>query len=176
MKTGLRSARHRNIVGDKDSPISAAGKSNSRVAQRRGPLNPYAPYSGCNLEMRKERVHFQDGVPSSTTVLLQSGTLGAFHSPHRTLISLKLKERIGRPGEIRTPDPRFRKPLLYPSELQARRAKSKIRLAQEGRFTTSWLAWWRVASLRNRRPGGIPASRRPSCRSPETTPRDRAQA
>src|SRR6266567_5084346 len=26
----------------------------------------------------------------------------------------------GRPGEIRTPDPRFRKPLLYPSELQAR--------------------------------------------------------
>jgi integrase len=29
-------------------------------------------------------------------------------------------ETIGRPGEIRTPDPRFRKPLLYPSELQAR--------------------------------------------------------
>jgi predicted dehydrogenase len=26
---------------------------------------------------------------------------------------------VGRPGEIRTPDPRFRKPLLYPSELQA---------------------------------------------------------
>ncbi len=29
-------------------------------------------------------------------------------------------EKNGRPGEIRTPDPRFRKPLLYPSELQAR--------------------------------------------------------
>ena len=28
-------------------------------------------------------------------------------------------EKVGRPGEIRTPDPRFRKPLLYPSELQA---------------------------------------------------------
>jgi hypothetical protein len=31
------------------------------------------------------------------------------------------KKRHGRPGGIRTPDPRFRKPLLYPSELQARR-------------------------------------------------------
>ncbi len=29
------------------------------------------------------------------------------------------KEVNGRPGGIRTPDPRFRKPLLYPSELQA---------------------------------------------------------
>jgi hypothetical protein len=31
----------------------------------------------------------------------------------------KVVEKNGRPGEIRTPDPRFRKPLLYPSELQA---------------------------------------------------------
>ena len=27
--------------------------------------------------------------------------------------------RSGAPEEIRTPDPRFRKPLLYPAELQA---------------------------------------------------------
>ena len=33
--------------------------------------------------------------------------------------SLQAIEKVGRPGEIRTPDPRFRKPLLYPSELQA---------------------------------------------------------
>jgi hypothetical protein len=32
----------------------------------------------------------------------------------------RVKSKAGRPGEIRTPDPRFRKPLLYPSELQAR--------------------------------------------------------
>jgi hypothetical protein len=30
-----------------------------------------------------------------------------------------IQEDDGRPGGIRTPDPRFRKPLLYPSELQA---------------------------------------------------------
>ena len=30
-------------------------------------------------------------------------------------------QRTGGPGETRTPDQRFRKPLLYPSELQARR-------------------------------------------------------
>jgi hypothetical protein len=29
-------------------------------------------------------------------------------------------EKYGGPGESRTPDKRFRKPLLYPSELQAR--------------------------------------------------------
>ncbi len=29
-------------------------------------------------------------------------------------------EMNGGPGETRTPDTRFRKPLLYPSELQAR--------------------------------------------------------
>ena len=34
--------------------------------------------------------------------------------------SLRMRKlRNGRPGGIRTPDPRFRKPLLYPSELQA---------------------------------------------------------
>jgi hypothetical protein len=33
---------------------------------------------------------------------------------------LKLKKKDGGPGESRTPDQRFRKPLLYPSELQAR--------------------------------------------------------
>ena len=31
----------------------------------------------------------------------------------------QVTEKNGRPGGIRTPDPRFRKPLLYPSELQA---------------------------------------------------------
>ena len=30
------------------------------------------------------------------------------------------KEIAGAPGRIRTRDPRFRKPLLYPTELQAR--------------------------------------------------------
>ena len=30
-----------------------------------------------------------------------------------------MTENNGRPGGIRTPEPRFRKPLLYPSELQA---------------------------------------------------------
>ena len=34
--------------------------------------------------------------------------------------SVQVVEKVGRPGGIRTPDPRFRKPLLYPSELQAR--------------------------------------------------------
>jgi hypothetical protein len=38
---------------------------------------------------------------------------------HKSLTRWKI---VGRPGEIRTPDPRFRKPLLYPSELQARDA------------------------------------------------------
>ncbi len=33
---------------------------------------------------------------------------------------LRLLEKDGGPGESRTPDQRFRKPLLYPSELQAR--------------------------------------------------------
>ena len=33
--------------------------------------------------------------------------------------SLARPTALGRPGGIRTPDPRFRKPLLYPSELQA---------------------------------------------------------
>src|ERR1700690_4224685 len=32
----------------------------------------------------------------------------------------------GGPGESRTPDKRFRKPLLYPSELQARRGSLKL--------------------------------------------------
>ena len=34
---------------------------------------------------------------------------------------LRLLEKDGGPGESRTPDQRFRKPLLYPSELQALR-------------------------------------------------------
>ena len=37
--------------------------------------------------------------------------------------SLQVVEKVGRPGGIRTPDPRFRKPLLYPSELQAHGAE-----------------------------------------------------
>ena len=32
---------------------------------------------------------------------------------------LFIKYKHGAPEEIRTPDPRFRKPLLYPTELQA---------------------------------------------------------
>src|ERR1700752_5147474 len=36
----------------------------------------------------------------------------------------KLNGLGGGPGESRTPDQRFRKPLLYPSELQARRGVS----------------------------------------------------
>ena len=37
-------------------------------------------------------------------------------------------EDNGAPEEIRTPDPRFRKPLLYPTELQAHNGRgSKIR-------------------------------------------------
>ena len=34
-------------------------------------------------------------------------------------MEFKIKEINGAPEEIRTPDPRFRKPLLYPTELQA---------------------------------------------------------
>ena len=43
---------------------------------------------------------------------------------------------IGRPGGIRTPDPRFRKPLLYPSELQAHKPNS---------FFSNSLAYRRVS-------------------------------
>jgi hypothetical protein len=32
---------------------------------------------------------------------------------------IRLQMSNGAPEEIRTPDPRFRKPLLYPTELQA---------------------------------------------------------
>ena len=41
---------------------------------------------------------------------------------------LFIKYKHGAPEEIRTPDPRFRKPLLYPTELQAHNGRgSKIR-------------------------------------------------
>ena len=43
-------------------------------------------------------------------------------------MEFKIKEINGAPEEIRTPDPRFRKPLLYPTELQAHNGRgSKIR-------------------------------------------------
>ena len=41
---------------------------------------------------------------------------------------MRLQVINGAPEEIRTPDPRFRKPLLYPTELQAHNGRgSKIR-------------------------------------------------
>ena len=46
----------------------------------------------------------------------------------------------GRPGEIRTPDPRFRKPLLYPSELQAR----PIRLASQPTYLSTLVRSFRA--------------------------------
>src|ERR1700691_2071641 len=42
-------------------------------------------------------------------------------NPTRMESSSSINEEAGGPGESRTPDKRFRKPLLYPSELQARR-------------------------------------------------------
>src|SRR5690606_23897106 len=43
--------------------------------------------------------------------------------PFKVLADLKSsKKRIGAPGEIRTPDPRLRRPVLYPAELRARRS------------------------------------------------------
>ena len=49
----------------------------------------------------------------------------------RAIRSLDYREiapnrQINGPGESRTPDKRFRKPLLYPSELQARRGSLKL--------------------------------------------------
>ncbi len=38
----------------------------------------------------------------------------------------KLALKNGTPGEIRTRDTRFRKPLLYPTELQGHKAESHI--------------------------------------------------
>jgi putative ABC transport system substrate-binding protein len=40
--------------------------------------------------------------------------------------------RIGAPGGIRTPDPRLRRPMLYPTELQARRVVTIHQLAGKG--------------------------------------------
>lgn len=53
----------------------------------------------------------------------QKNATPAQQDKRRLMVDLmQLIEKNGRPGEIRTPDPRFRKPLLYPSELQAQKS------------------------------------------------------
>ena len=54
-----------------------------------------------------------------TTISLQARLFEASGSSAYRRMYLKRQDEAGRPGGIRTPDPRFRKPLLYPSELQA---------------------------------------------------------
>jgi integrase len=56
----------------------------------------------------------------------QSATPAQPRHGGRKARSSQVVEKTGRPGEIRTPDPRFRKPLLYPSELQARVASMSL--------------------------------------------------
>ena len=56
----------------------------------------------------------------TTTLLLRSiqNTIPAAHE--KIVNSMKSKEKHGGAGESRTPDLRFRKPPLYPTELQPR--------------------------------------------------------
>ena len=50
-----------------------------------------------------------------------ASTRSRIKEEHRNRENSYVVERNGRPGGSRTPDQRFRKPLLYPSELQAPR-------------------------------------------------------
>src|SRR5262245_49323134 len=76
-----------------------------------------------NTRERIEDPERESMMPSApkTTVPIASSTSTASNAglSLRTAV-IALIERIGAPGEIRTPDPRLRRPMLYPAELRVR--------------------------------------------------------
>src|SRR5262249_9574107 len=65
-------------------------------------------------------------------------TTGAKHSQTQSNMRNLFSTKYGRPGGIRTPDPRFRKPLLYPSELQAHKDLACTRLRDVAAFVAAF--------------------------------------
>src|SRR5882757_6818718 len=99
-----------------------------------------APRSGSRLRSRVEII----AIPNRNRTLLRP--LAAASGAKTRGLACPVWYRNGALGEIRTPDPRIRSPMLYPAELRAR--ESFQRVSNDTKFFGSFLALVVAATFR----------------------------
>ena len=123
-------------------------------------------------QLRRERVSPREhGRPSR--VAQGGGSTGAPENPDNSgsapaTGTTEARGRRGAPGGTRTPDPRLRRPLLYPTELQARASYRSTTLSAfrtGARQPSGWEGWSGRADL-NGRPPAPKAGALPGCATP----------
>ena len=112
---------HRNLSGDLKTVATEEHKTKrAEVREARKAGREYCP----RLVQRQRPTLFEDILAAAVERLATSGsatgTKTGTNGTGERRQALEVPGKFGAPGGIRTPDPRLRRPMLYPTELQAR--------------------------------------------------------
>ena len=120
-RTGMRNMRRLGI--SEGVAMKVAGRKTASIFRR------YDIVDESDLrEVARKLDEKQQGQSSHSLAITNPQGGSSEENPKVQVVTAQQKN--GRPGGIRTPDPRFRKPLLYPSELQAHRSEFTALLTQ----------------------------------------------